>query len=143
MKDNQEEIVQKLGDHGLRNTEFRRQVLSAFLQHEGEAIALHGIEVGLGEFDRITLYRTIKSFVEKGLIHQTIDHDGVTKYAICDHHCDEQAHHDEHVHFECDSCKRTLCMPINVGVESFALPQGYHVDNVKVSMTGICDECSR
>jgi Fur family ferric uptake transcriptional regulator len=135
-------LKKMLADHGLRNTDFRREVLQILKSHQGIAIATPDIEERLGYFDRITLYRTIKTFIDKGLVHQTIDNDGQTKYALCDTHCDEHAHHDDHAHFKCDACKRTLCIPVPVQIAKIDIPAGYQVGQVTVNLTGICEQCA-
>ncbi len=142
MNNREEVLINKLAHHGLRNTPFRRQVLDAFMKYRGEAVTIDLVEVHIGEHDRITLYRTIKSFIDKGIIHQTVDQHGHQKYALCDHHCDEHSHHDEHIHFECDQCKRMLCVDVPVQVANFDLPHGFKVSEVKVSMTGLCVDCA-
>src|SRR5690554_3310720 len=58
-----------LRDKNLRVTPFRKEVLEIFLENE-HAISIQDIEEALVEFDRITLYRTIKSFTNKGVIHE-------------------------------------------------------------------------
>src|SRR5690554_7985054 len=49
-----------LRDKNLRVTPFRKEVLEIFLENE-HAISIQDIEEALVEFDRITLYRTIRS----------------------------------------------------------------------------------
>jgi Fur family ferric uptake transcriptional regulator len=47
----------------------RRRILELFLQQEG-ALSHSDIEKKAGEkFDRVTVYRTLQVFLEKGLIH--------------------------------------------------------------------------
>ncbi|HEX8349604.1 MAG TPA: hypothetical protein VF598_06570, partial [Hymenobacter sp.] len=66
-------IAQTLTRHGLRQTPVRLGVLRA-LQAALYALSGHEIEQLLGPgIDRITLYRTLRSFEEKGLIHRVMD----------------------------------------------------------------------
>ena len=53
----------------IRKTPFRLEVLKLFKASKN-AISLKEIEKNLTSFDRITLYRTLKLFIEKGLIHE-------------------------------------------------------------------------
>lgn len=131
-----------LAKHGLRKTAFRKEVLTVFLAHQGTAITNEHIEEKLGEYDRITLYRTLKSFEDKGLIHQAMDNSGQSKYALCSHNCDAEAHHDMHAHFHCEQCGKTLCLedmprPINQLV-----PDGYQVKDVQITFNGKCSLCN-
>ena len=89
-----------LKSHHLRITPIREKVLDVFLSRGGEAIPKMIIEENLVRFDRVTLYRTIKQFEEKGLIHEVIDTKGQTKYALCATECTTQEHHDDHLHFQ-------------------------------------------
>ncbi|MFZ1456094.1 MAG: transcriptional repressor, partial [Saprospiraceae bacterium] len=78
-----EKILKK---HHLRHTPFRAEVLQIFA-NAGKALSSHDIESQLSDADRITLYRTLKSFEEKGIIHKAIDGTITQKYAICEAHC--------------------------------------------------------
>jgi len=132
-----------LADHGLRKTAFRREVLAILKSNEGKAISNDVIEEGLGEYDRITLYRTLKSFEQKGLIHTTTDAGGQAKYALCQHlMCSEEAHHDSHAHFHCDQCGQTTCLDDMTKPPSYQVPSGYEIKDIQVTLSGVCQSCS-
>lgn len=131
---------QTLKNHGLRNTLFRSQVLDIFNQ-SSHALALTDIEFNLSDFDRITLYRTLKSFEEKGIIHKITDTNGIIKYAACESDCNESHHHDQHVHFHCDQCGKSFCMD-TMTVPEIQTPEGYTVHNRDMMLKGICRECN-
>ena len=76
-------LAQTLLRHGLRQTPVRRAVLAAV---SGKGYALTGAEIEQemgADVDRITLYRTLKSFEQQGLIHRVIDDTDVLRYAAC------------------------------------------------------------
>ena len=98
------------------------------------------IELKIEEVDRITLYRTLKAFEEKGIIHKVIDSSNITKYALCVDQCDEDHHHDHHVHFHCDECGNTFCLE-GVEVPKIALPEGYKMHNKSMLINGKCLSC--
>ena len=78
-------------------------------------------------FDRVTLYRTIKQFEEKGLIHEVIDTKGQAKYALCVTECTTHEHHDDHLHFHCSQCDRTIGVDgeVNLRIDlSFRIQSG-------------------
>ena len=52
----------------IRITDFRISILNIF-NKQSTALSIEEIETELGQFDRITLYRTIKLFKEKGILH--------------------------------------------------------------------------
>jgi Fur family transcriptional regulator, ferric uptake regulator len=124
----------------LSATESRRKILSLFLQNE-DALAHGDIEKKAGEkFDRVTVYRTLQTFVEKGIIHSIPTADNSVLYALCKD-CQEGHHHDNHVHFVCSSCEKTICLD-DVVSPKVALPEGYEADNVQVVINGLCRDCN-
>ena len=131
-----EKILKK---HHLRHTPFRAEVLQIFA-NAGKALSSHDIESQLSDADRITLYRTLKSFEEKVIIHKAIDGTITQKYALCDAHCDEDHHHDEHVHFHCESCQNTFCIE-QVVVPQIDLPSGFKVRQSNMVVSGLCKDC--
>ena len=91
-----QEILKK---NNLSITEGRKKILELFLSSEG-ALAHADIEKSTGEnFDRVTVYRTLQTFVEKGIIHNVPTTDNSILYALCKDDCEEGHHHDNHVHF--------------------------------------------
>ncbi len=128
-----------LRKNNLSLTDSRKKILSLFL-HSKAAMAHGDIEKEAGEkFDRVTIYRTLQTFVEKGIIHGIPTSDNSIKYALCKD-CEEGHHHDDHVHFVCNSCKRTICLD-DVVSPGIVLPKGYQIENVQVVINGTCDQC--
>jgi Fur family transcriptional regulator, ferric uptake regulator len=121
-------------------TDSRKKILSLFLTHK-DALTHADIEKKAGEkFDRVTVYRTLQTFVEKGIIHTIPTADNVILYALCKD-CDEEHHHDDHVHFVCRNCNSTICLDDIVSPE-INLPAGYIAEDVQVVINGICKDCS-
>lgn len=120
-------------------TESRKKILSLFFQHK-DALTHGDIEKETGErYDRVTIYRTLQTFVEKGIIHSIPTSDNSVKYALCKD-CAEGHHHDEHVHFVCSNCNTTICLD-DVVSPQIELPEGYVAQNVQVLIHGICKNC--
>ncbi|MBK9565749.1 MAG: transcriptional repressor [Saprospiraceae bacterium] len=120
---------------------FRSEVLQIFA-NAGKALSSHDVEKQLSDADRITLYRTLKSFEEKGIIHKAIDGTITQKYALCDAHCDEDHHHDEHVHFHCEKCENTFCID-QVVVPQIDLPSGFKVKQTNMVARRVCKDCDQ
>ena len=133
--------VQKLlKDHTLRLTQGRADVISIFLDKD-IAISHGDIEQELdGKYDRVTIYRTLKSFLEKGLIHKVLDDAGATRYALCQDECSEEHHQHDHIHFKCQVCDETTCID-NVTIPSVQLPEGFKVAERNYLITGVCHKC--
>src|ERR1700749_5042769 len=114
---------QKLIDKSINPTAMRLLVLNLLLKQHA-AISLSDIEKNLEPADRTTIYRTLKTFEEKGLTHIIDDGTGTPKYALCAEECDDHEHHDLHVHFYCNSCKEPFCLP-NSKIPDVMLPNGF------------------
>lgn len=128
-----------LNRRNLSSTESRRKILSLFLNSD-DALAHGDIETKAGEkFDRVTIYRTLQTFVEKGIIHTIPTADNSVLYALCKE-CEEGHHHDDHVHFVCTYCNKTICLD-DVVFPSIVLPSGYVKKSVQVVIDGKCKDC--
>ena len=125
---------------GLSVTEGRKKILELFLETEG-ALAHADIEKNTdAAFDRVTVYRTLQTFVEKGIIHQIPTTDNSVLYALCKHDCAQGHHHDNHVHFICNNCSKTICLD-DVTVPAVKLPKGFSPVQSAMVVTGICNDC--
>ena len=126
--------------NGLSVTESRKKILHLFLEQTG-ALAHGDIEKKAGEkFDRVTVYRTLQKFVDKGMIHTIPTADNSIRYALCKDECSEGHHHDHHIHFVCNNCNNTYCLD-DVVTPDLKLPKGYTATQVEVIVEGICKNC--
>src|SRR6266498_731342 len=126
--------------NSLSVTESRKKILNLFMNIHG-ALAHGDIERKAGEkFDRVTVYRTLQTFVEKGIIHTIPTSDNMVRYALCKDNCTEGHHHDNHIHFVCKVCGKTECLD-QVTAPSLDLPYGYSAKTVEVVVSGVCKEC--
>ena len=125
---------------GLRVTDARKDILFNFLGQEA-AISQGDIENTLGaDFDRVTIYRTLKTFTEKGLIHKILDDNGGVKYALCKEQCNDEGHHHDHLHFKCVVCMQTTCLEKNE-IPAINLPDGYQKNEINILVQGVCPNC--
>lgn len=133
--------VDILREKKLRVTPFRREVLHIFLNSK-HAIATQDIEKALGEHDRITLYRTLKSFIDKGVIHEITMPGEPVKMALCDVVCDsnDSFHEHNHVHFQCKDCNEVFCVDVDL-LPKIELP-GFIIEEQEIQARGFCSECS-
>ena len=133
-------VADLLRRNNLSITESRKKILSLFLASP-DALAHGDIERKAGEkFDRVTVYRTLQTFVEKGIIHTIPTAENSVLYALCKD-CTEGHHHDDHVHFICTNCNSTICLD-DVVSPKMNLPPGYKMQNVQVVINGICKSCN-
>jgi len=136
-----ERFVQNiLEKFNLRHTNSRVEILEVFQKYT-YALSHSDLEESLsGRFDRVTLYRTLKTFLEKGIIHKVLDDEGTLKYALCSHQCDDLAHHHNHVHFKCNTCGHTQCLD-DVIIPAVSLPQGFEAKEFNLLIQGSCNTC--
>lgn len=131
-----------LDQHKLKKTLPRARVLE-FLSSRNVATSQPDLEEVLGkEIDRVTLYRILKTFEEKGIIHRIIDMNGTATYAICKGECTDHHHNDEHVHFHCTNCGDVYCLN-SIHIPTLTIPQGFVINSIQLIATGICEECNK
>jgi len=131
---------QILKDFKLRSTPNREAILHVFLKREF-ALSHSDVERDVPTtFDRVTVYRTLKTFLDKGLIHKVLDDEGSLKYALCSEACSSANHHHDHVHFKCTKCGQTNCL--GVEIPSIKLPKGYRATEANLLIQGICEHCA-
>jgi len=118
-----------------------RLLVLDYLLNQTSAISLNNLETYFLRSDRITLYRTLKTFEEKGLVHRIEDGSGSVKYALCPEDCSTEEHHDLHVHFFCNQCQETFCLPKST-IPEIILPEKFKTLQVNLIAKGTCAKCS-
>ncbi|WP_297338325.1 transcriptional repressor [Algoriphagus sp.] len=128
-----------LKSHKLRVTDCRLEIIGEFLRKQ-VALAHSDLEESLNnQFDRVTIYRTLNTFLEQDIIHKVLDDSGSTKYALCAHQ-DAHDHDHEHVHFKCEICGETTCLE-TISLPSVKLPDGFKKREMNLLVQGTCDKC--
>ncbi len=126
----------------LRQTSNRQEVLDLFLR-ANHALSHGDVEQGLGpDHDRVTIYRTLRTFLDKGVIHKILDDAGDPKYALCRQTCAHDDHHHDHVHFKCETCGQTTCLD-EVQIPLVGLPAGYSRKETNLLIQGVCSDCNQ
>lgn len=127
----------RLHDAGLRTTAARVAVLG-LLEQAPRALSHADIEGELAHLrlDRVTLYRTLDSFVEAALAAKSIGIDRVTRFVTV-----QAGEHQSHAHFQCDDCGRLYCLSARVP-RTAALPEGFEMASAQLTIHGHCADCS-
>ena len=123
----------------ISETPFRKEVLAIFGRYNN-AIPLSVVKKELKEYNRITLYRTIKIFLEKDIIHEITINGAVSNYAICKEECDTVAHHHQHIHFKCNRCGIIFCVEVDK-FPTIILPK-YKIEQLEIQAIGLCENCN-
>lgn len=141
MEENKE-FIELLERNQLKKTSTRLTVLQ-ILKASSSAVSQPDLETMLGkDIDRVTLYRTLATFEEKGIIHKVLNLNGTANYAMCSSSCNQHAHHDEHVHFNCTTCLNVYCLD-DLKIPSIDLPQGYLTQSLNLVAYGVCNNCNK
>ncbi|NNV57725.1 Fur family transcriptional regulator [Limnovirga soli] len=135
------EIAEILKRNQLSVTDSRTSILELFRSSKS-ALAHADIEKKTSEqFDRVTIYRTLQTFVEKGIVHTIPTADNSVLYALCKDNCSQGHHHDNHVHFICDDCGVTYCLE-HISIPNVQVPEGFITKQTDLVMSGQCDKCN-
>ncbi|MEX0361058.1 MAG: Fur family transcriptional regulator [Allomuricauda sp.] len=125
---------------GVRPTSMRLLVFQ-HLSISKAARTLTDIENALERADRTTIFRTLKTFEQKGIVHQIDDGSGITKYALCEEGCNCELEQDLHLHFHCNNCTETVCLT-EYKIPYINLPHGYVAESANLVLKGFCNKCS-
>ncbi len=138
--DANERFAPLLRRNTLKVTQPRLRVLQIISEKE-TAISQPELEKLLGDsIDRVTLYRVLATFEEKGILHKIFDLHGTATYALCSTDCNEHHHQDEHVHFICTACNSIYCLE-DFKMPKINLPDGYQLHAIGVNAVGLCAQC--
>lgn len=139
-EDANERFAPLLRRNKLKVTQPRLRVLQIVSEKE-TAISQPDLEKLLGDsVDRVTLYRVLATFEEKGILHKIFDLHGTATYAFCSTDCDEHQHQDEHVHFICSACNGIYCLE-DFKMPKINLPEGYQLQSIGINAVGLCAQC--
>lgn len=134
------DLEQQLTRRHIKPTAMRMVVLDYFRKHQ-HALSLKDLESALEKTDRVTLFRTLKTFVDHKVLHSINDGMGSVRYAICADSCECDYPQDIHVHFSCRVCGETQCLPA-VKVPAIPLPGNFSAEEASVVMRGVCADCT-
>ncbi|WBL22785.1 MULTISPECIES: Fur family transcriptional regulator [unclassified Zunongwangia] len=135
--------MQKIEDilkaKGIRPTAVRLLVYK-FMAQESLAMSLNDIEAAFDKTERTTLFRSLKLFEEKGLVHKIEDGSGIAKYAL---QTSEEGNVSDklHLHFHCSKCGETQCLTDQT-IPNISLPNGFKATDANLVVKGLCDKCS-
>ncbi len=150
-----EHLAQLLRSARLRVTDVRVQVLEVLGglgkgQGRGQAIDAAEVVARLPEADRVTVYRTLNTLVEAGLVHRVDPGDRRFRYGLTDHaHCSPGHHDHEHPHLICDACGATQCLDdalVTIQSRSGGAGQARrwgHIRQQHVTLHGTCEGCMK
>jgi Fur family ferric uptake transcriptional regulator len=118
-----------------------RQLVLKVLSEQKAAISLPALESEFDRADRVTLYRTLRTFKENKLIHCIDDGTGSVKYALCEESC-QCSPDDLHLHFFYTGCQQTFCLK-DIPLPDMNLPHNFTFESASLVVRGICNACNK
>lgn len=110
------------------------------MQNFDYAFSLSDLENKLITVDKSSLFRTIVLFKEKELLHEIDDGSGSVKYCVCE--CNDENHHQHHVHISCTVCKKTFCLK-TLSIPFVNIPKDFDVEEISYIVKGVCSKCQK
>lgn len=135
-----QECEQLLIRHGVKPTA-NRVVILRTLAAGSRPMSMRELEMEIFSIDKSNIFRALALFRARHLVHVIEDGDGGTRYELCYSH-DEDNDEDEHMHFFCERCHRTYCLP-DLHAPEVSLPEGYRLHSVNCLIKGVCPTCGR
>lgn len=132
------EIKSILKSRNLRITDGRIDVLEFFFR-KGKTLSIKEIQEELKDSDRVTLYRILNAFTERGVLHKIPDDSGQVTFGLCHDTCDEEDHNHDHMHFKCLECGTIECLEQQVPMVTIP---GYQVKEANLILKGTCKSCA-
>ena len=145
---NYENIMKNKTDYHVREmlktaklycTKHRVAILNVLFQ-AGEPLSQEQIAKRLGKnnFDKVTIYRTLESFIKVGLVHKAFMDKRASHYELA-HNCTEKQCHP---HFTCTNCGNTHCL-VKISIPMAKSPyKGFIIQRQQVHLEGLCPNCA-
>lgn len=128
-----------LQSHGVKPTANRILLVEA-LAHEQRPMSLMELEEQIATIDKSNIFRALTIFRTHHLVHTIEDGADVVRYELCASSHDDDDD-DMHVHFYCEVCHRTCCLP-EINIPRVSLPDGYEMRSINYMVKGICPSCA-
>lgn len=88
--------------------------------------------------NKVTIYRTLDSLIEAGLVHRAFMHNRAWHFELADHCTEKQCH----PHFTCTNCGVTRCLT-DISLPLAIIPQkGFIINRQQVRLEGLCPACA-
>jgi len=124
-----------LEKNNLSITKQRIELLDFLLSHKKKKIPRFLLEKHFkGKIDRVTIYRNLKVFSEKGIIKEIRAANKIF-YTFALKESDTY-----HMHFYCKLCKTVYCIE-NTYIDKKNLPKNFRIDEIEITANGVCEKC--
>ncbi len=127
-----------LKNAALKSTKKRRLLLS-ILQTQNKPITAEELleqSAAILPMNLSTIYRTLNTFTENGILHKTLRKDGKSYFSL--------AKHDHTHHLICTVCQKIIPIdscPLQELEEDLQQKTGFHITGHLLEFSGICADC--
>ena len=128
--------TQILKENELKITQNRLDVLSVFLCSE-KAFSLLDLEkIWGGKHDRSSIFRSLQTYTERGLLEKFCNASGTAIYTLNLHqpNCDGKSH------FKCKDCETVVSLP-TLPAEYLQALGKHKIETMNVLIEGTCEKC--
>lgn len=133
----QEKAIEIIKKNGQRITE-QRVALLTLLMASPKACSQAEIEEKLSYLmDRATMYRSLNTFIDLGVISKLRDHKGHPMYIF---NKENHSENNLHPHLKCKECDSIECLPAFPSDYVNSLEQ-YNIKDLQIVMEGVCSNC--
>ncbi|WMJ78868.1 MULTISPECIES: Fur family transcriptional regulator [unclassified Sedimentibacter] len=129
------DLLNELKDNKIRLSHQRLKILEYLTQNHNHPTAdqiYNGLHDEVPTLSKTTVYNTLNSLTEAGIVRVITIEDNETRYDITT---------GNHGHFKCESCGNIYDFNIDIdSLESNEL-KGFKIDNKNVYFKGLCPQC--
>jgi Fur family ferric uptake transcriptional regulator len=95
-------------------------------------------QLAKGALNKVTVYRTLESLIEAGLVHRAFTQNRAWHFELADHCTGKQCH----PHFTCTRCGVTHCLTgVSLPMVRIA-DKGFVINRQQVRLEGLCPACA-
>ena len=120
-------------------TPVRKRILSMLMNNENALSRNYFNNMLQSDFNRSTIYRTLKTLTEAGIIHKIMTLDNDPKFSLNASNFSNKAI--IKVHFHCTKCQKVFCIEIPQ-FDEIKLPEGFQLKEKKLMIEGTCNHCN-
>ena len=130
-----------LSKNHINRTKFRTDLLNLFYTSSKSLSVEDIMKFFSKSINKATVYRSLDSFENKGLIHRVPDSNNCKRYSLCkDNECSATSHNHNHGHFICYSCNQTFCLD-DIKTPDITFMKGFYIQELKLIAEGYCQDC--
>jgi len=94
--------------------------------------------LGKKSFDKVTIYRTLESLLEVGLVHKAFLDERARHFELARNCSETQCH----PHFTCTSCGNTHCLTEMSIPKVKSAHKGFRIHRQQTRLEGLCPACA-